>query len=62
MRLSRDERAADGSLINGFDYHLQVWVVDGIVQMCGHPRPNCCNAKRFAGQSIRWLPLHPKEG
>ena len=33
-----------------FDYDLQVWTVNGIVQACGHPdsmRPSgeaCCNA------------------
>jgi hypothetical protein len=47
---------------NGFDYELQVWVVGGIIQNCGHPammrfqdRP-CCNAYRLAGQKILDVP------
>lgn len=27
----------DGKLVNGFDYERQVWIVNGTVQMCGHP-------------------------
>ena len=29
-RLSKDELAKDGTILNGFDYHIQVWVVNGI--------------------------------
>ncbi len=38
-----------------FDYRLQVWVINGIIQNCGHPesmRPNCCNGDRFKGLRI----------
>ena len=35
-RLSGDE-LRDGYVWNGDDDALQVWVVDGIVQPCGHP-------------------------
>ena len=35
-RLSGDE-LRDGYVWNGFDYALQVWVVDGVAQSCGHP-------------------------
>ena len=41
-----------------YDYDLQVWVKDGIVQRCGHTdsQPGiggyCCNAKRFAGRKL----------
>jgi hypothetical protein len=35
-RLSGDE-LRDGYVWNGFDYALQVWVVDGVAQRCGHP-------------------------
>ncbi len=46
---------------DGFDYDLQVWVVDHIVQRCGHPEAMsspehyCCNARELAGQDIREL-------
>src|SRR5713226_7686913 len=35
-RLSGDE-IRFGRVWNGFDYELQVWVADGIIQRCGHP-------------------------
>lgn len=35
MRQSGDELATDGSILNGFDYRLQCWVVNGIIQTCG---------------------------
>ena len=60
-RLSGDE-IRHGHVWNGIDYELQVWVVDGIIQDCGHPatmrfqdRP-CCNAYRLAGQKILDIP------
>jgi hypothetical protein len=47
----------DGDIWNGFDYALQVWVVEGIVQPCGHPPAMsrlapCCAAFTLAGQRI----------
>lgn len=40
-----------------FDYAIQVWIKDGIVQDCGHPdemkENNCCTAHRLAGCSIK---------
>jgi hypothetical protein len=51
-----------GRVWNGCDYDLQVWVVDGIVQPCGHPHTmrsperSCCNAYRLAGQNILEVP------
>lgn len=38
-----------------FNYELQVWVVDGIVQPCGHPETmkGCCNARKYAGLTIQ---------
>ena len=60
-RLSGDE-IRHGRVWNGFDYELQVWVIDGTIQNCGHPammrfqdRP-CCNAYHLAGQSILDVP------
>jgi hypothetical protein len=59
-RLSGDE-LRDGYVWNGFDYALQVWVVDGVVQRCGHPGPMsrhapCCAAFALAGQRIDRIP------
>jgi hypothetical protein len=60
-RLSGDE-IRHGRVWNGFDYELQVWVVNGIIQCCGHPntmrspKHSCCNAYRLAGRSILDLP------
>jgi hypothetical protein len=51
----------DGHVWNGFDYALQVWVVEGVVRPCGHPpvvsRPTaCCAARVLAGQRIEAIP------
>jgi len=57
-RSSRDElHPATGRVWNGFDYRLQVWVWDGIVQPCGHPARMrtsgpCCGQHAYAGRSI----------
>ena len=63
-RVSGDERAADGSVFNGYDYGLQVWVVGGIVKPCPHParmrseRGPCCNAAKYAGHKVNTLAGH----
>ena len=56
-RLSGDE-LHKGNVWNGFDYELQVWVVDGIVQRCGHPAvmSPCCTAFALAGHRIDQIP------
>ena len=59
-RLSGDE-LRDGSVWNGFDYTLQVWVIDGVAQSCGHPVAMrrggaCCPALRLAGRRIETIP------
>jgi hypothetical protein len=48
-RVSGDD-ARDGHVWNGFDDALQVWVVEGVVQPCGHPpamssHTACCAAR-----------------
>ena len=58
-RLSGDERR-DGYVWNGFDYALQVWVIDGIAQRCGHPvamalQGPCCAAFSLAGRRIETI-------
>ncbi len=56
-RLSSDELRL-GRVFNGFDYQIQVWVVDGLIRGCAHPARMrsagvpCCNAYRYAGQPI----------
>ena len=65
-RLSRDELHA-GFVWNGFDHALQVWVVDGIGQACGHPPTMarggpCCNAFVLAGRRIDELPGAERRG
>jgi hypothetical protein len=64
-RLSTDELAADGTIRNGFDYNVQVWVQNGRVVDCGHPasmKSNpvypCCPAHEFAGREITSVPEH----
>ena len=70
-RTSSDELAADGTILNGFDYNVQVWVEDGIIQACGHPqmywqggraRGPCCNASLYAGRPIIRIPGHEVRG
>ncbi len=50
-RVSNDELAADGSILNGFDYHIQVWVENGICLDVGLGR-------QYAGQRIVDVPGH----
>lgn len=53
MRHSTNEEV-NGIVKNGYDYQLQVWVIDYIVQACGHPSLNdFCNACRHKGMDIR---------
>ena len=58
-RLSGDE-LRDGSVWNGFDYALQVWVIDAIVPRCGHPatmalQGPCCAVFSLAGRRIETI-------
>ena len=65
MRQSSDMLAADGSIAEGFDYQLQVWVRAGVVLGCGHPErmgPECCNARRYEGQRVTDVPGHERRG
>lgn len=58
-RQSSDELAPDGSILNGYDYNLQVWVRKGVVLQCYHPVPPpeqttyCCNAARYVDKRVR---------
>ena len=53
MRTSTDERDRQGTLVNGFDYAHQAWVVEGVYVRCGHPESmDCrCYGKEHAGES-----------
>ena len=74
-RMSTDELAPDGTILNGFDYNAQVWVRNGLVQCCDHPPSRrvgsgglehgglpCCPAWRLAGQRITDIPGHEVRG
>lgn len=59
-RLS-DNIEVKGVLKEGFDYDIQVWVKDYIVQHCGHHSSNmfhpsgrghCCTSSEYAGKHI----------
>ena len=53
-RQSTDEIKND-RVFNGYDYTLQVWVKNGVVQPCVHPGrmgPRCCNQRIYAGKRI----------
>jgi hypothetical protein len=59
-RVSGDEWR-DEHVWNDFDYALQVWVVEGVVQPCGRPsamspHTPCCAARVLAGQRIEEIP------
>lgn len=55
MSRTSSDQIVDGITKNGFDYDLQVWVLNYIIQDCGHPESmrKCCNARLYAGQDIR---------
>jgi len=46
-----------GLVFNGYDYTLQAWIKNGVIQDCGHPRymgqkMPCCNQHAYAGWYI----------
>ena len=59
MRNSNNENV-NGIVKTGFDYDLQIWVVNFIIQPCGHKKDFICkcNGKKFAGQDIRKVNLN----
>jgi hypothetical protein len=58
-RLSKD-KVKHGRVWNGFDYALQVWIVEGAIQDCSHPQEmkakGCCNGYVLAGKSVLDIP------
>ena len=54
-RMSNDELAPDGTILNGYDYNVQVWVEDGICLAVGLGRD-------YAGLPIAEVPGHEVRG
>ena len=62
MRQSTNEEI-NGVVQNGFDYDLQVWIMDYIIQACGHSRPlEHCNGCKLVGQDIRGIKTQRVKG
>lgn len=57
MRTSTDQFNKHGQLINGYDYKKQMWVIDGVIQNCGHPEDmDCgCYGREHAGELTNLL-------
>ena len=51
-RESTDELAPDGTILNGYDYNLQVWVMGGICQDVG------LNSDKYEGRKVTDIPGH----
>jgi len=54
MRYSNNIKV-NNAIKDGFDYDLQVWIKNFIIQNCGHKKDFACNCngKKFSGQDIR---------
>ena len=50
-RISKDV-IVNGVVKDGFDYDLQVWVKDYIIQDCGHREHPCCNPIHWLGKIL----------
>ena len=61
MRNSQNE-VINGVVKNGFDYQLQCWIKEYIIQPCGHKGECGCFGKRFAYQNICDVVDKVKEG
>ncbi len=58
MRYSTNEIDTNNIIRNGFNYDLQIWIEDYIIQDCGHrggntPELPCCNARKYRNKDIR---------
>lgn len=56
-RLSNDQFDGNGNVFNGFDYDLQTWVSNGVIQRCGHQESMGCDCmgKRFEGRTVEYV-------
>lgn len=52
MRYSNNEEIK-GIVKNGFDYEYQVWIVNYIIQNCGHNFDCNCKSRELLGKDIR---------
>lgn len=54
-RTSKNEYDRDGNLVWGYDYDLQCWVTDYVIEDCAHQYSfKChCNGREYAGEDIR---------
>ena len=60
-RLSIDE-IKHGRVWNGYDYSLQVWVVDGVIQDCGSEQPIIEISTSARGETHYSLPARAVAG
>lgn len=70
MRMSIDELTPHGTVHNGYDYQLNVWVRDGLILDCRHPQvevgapgelaggSRCCNARKLRGRRVDEIAGH----
>ena len=49
-RESSDELAPDGTILNGYDYDKQAWVINGRYSPCAHPDAMKCDCYGKAHQ------------
>jgi len=43
----------NGTWVTGYNYNLQVWLKNGIIQNCGHLKTGiCCNQKKYSGMTM----------
>jgi len=62
MKRLMNPRSIDRA-VRRFNYSLQVWTINGIIQRCGHPdrmrttSRSCCNAYELAGRHINRIEI-----
>ena len=62
-RTSLDLMDPNRVVVTGYDYNIQVWVRDYIIQECGHREyMDGCAACRWAGERIDNIPGHEERG
>ena len=58
-RTSSDILDEEGVVRHGYDYNIQAWVENYIVQKCGHITfEDVCAACHWHGEDIRNIPMH----
>ena len=61
MSRESNDHYQDGRLIDGFDYDVQAWALQGRWTDCGHPKEmNCrCYGRIHKGERTKTHPDHP---